>query len=106
MTHIVQQRSGPNSRALFIVDRISILKLGENARHQVHRAEAMREARVLGSLICVEPEPKLFDAAESLKFRRVDQLNYQLIFGSIVAQLDDVVNRIAVDTLRQFRWTC
>src|ERR1043165_1470104 len=68
----------------------------------MHGAEAVREARMLCSLIGVEAKAKLFNAAQSLKFGRVDQLDYQPIFRRLVAQLDDVVNRIAIDTLRQF----
>ena len=58
----------------------------------------MREARVFGALVCEEAKPELFDAAQSLKFRRVDQLHHQFAFISIGSKTNDVVNWVAIDT--------
>jgi len=57
---------------------------------------------VFSALVGVESESELFDAPQSLKLRRIDQSDHQLTFDSVFAQRDDVVNRIAVDALRQF----
>ena len=67
----------------------------------MQRAEAMREPRMLRALICVEAKPKLLNATQPLKFRRVDQPNHQLPFGAVVAQRNDVVDWIAIDSLGQ-----
>src|SRR6185369_4111988 len=57
---------------------------------------------MLRTLISVEPEAELFDATEPLKFNRIDQLNHQPAFSSVLPQRNDVVDRIAVDSLGQF----
>jgi len=57
---------------------------------------------MLRTLISVEPETELFDATESLKFNRIDQLNHQAAFSTVLPQRNDVVDRIAVDSLGQF----
>jgi hypothetical protein len=61
----------------------------------------MREARVFGTLVRVKAEAQLFDPTETLKLRRVDQSNYQSALG-VITQRNDVVDRVAVDPLRQF----
>jgi ethanolamine utilization microcompartment shell protein EutL len=58
----------------------------------------MRETGVLRALISKETQPKLFNAAEALEFRSVDQTDHQIAFGIIGAKSDDVVNWIAVDS--------
>jgi len=68
----------------------------------VQRPEAVREARMLGTLISVESQTELFDAPEPLKFNRIDQLNHQPAFSVVLPQGNDVVDRIAVDSLGQF----
>ena len=57
---------------------------------------------MLRTLISVESETELFDATEPLKFNRIDQLNHQPAFSSVLPQRNDVVDRIAVDSLGQF----
>ena len=71
----------------------------ENASHQVQRAQTVREARVLRTLIGVKAQTQLLDATQSLKFSRVDETNHQLFLGAVVTQRNDVVDRIAVDSL-------
>jgi hypothetical protein len=56
---------------------------------------------MFGALISVESEPELFNAAETLKLRRVNQPNDQTPLG-VIAERNDVVDRIAVNPLRQF----
>ena len=56
---------------------------------------------MLGSLISVKAEAELFDPSQPLEFRRVDQTNHQLSFSAVVAQRNDVVNWIAIDSLGQ-----
>src|ERR1700730_1693935 len=67
----------------------------------MQRSQTVSESRVLGSLIGVQTKAKLLDATEPLKLRRIDQANHQSAFGAIVAQRDDVVNRIAINSLGQ-----
>src|SRR6266853_4744389 len=54
---------------------------------------------MLCSLVSVQAKAQLFDATQPLKFRRVDQTNHQSAFGAVVAQRNDVVNRIAINSL-------
>src|SRR6185436_4813240 len=57
---------------------------------------------MLRTLISVESQTELFDAPEPLKFNRIDQLNHQPAFSVVLPQGNDVVDRIAVDSLGQF----
>src|SRR4029079_19102980 len=57
---------------------------------------------MLRTLISVESQTELFDATEPLKFNRIDQLNHQPAFSVVLPQRNDVVDRIAVDSLGQF----
>lgn len=56
---------------------------------------------MFGALVSVESESKLFNAAETLKLRRINQPNDQAPLG-VIAERNDVVDRIAVNPLRQF----
>src|SRR2546421_11629156 len=67
----------------------------------MERAEAVREARMLGSLVIVKPDSKLLDSPQTLKLRRVNQTDHQLTFCRIVAQRNDVVDWVAIDSLGQ-----
>src|SRR5438132_4290090 len=67
----------------------------------MQRAQAVCEPRVLGPLVGVKPQTELLDAAQPLKFRGVDQANQQPVLGVVIAQRNDIVNRIAIDSMRQ-----
>jgi hypothetical protein len=56
---------------------------------------------VLCSLVGVKTKAKLLDATQPLKLGRVDQANHQPAFSAVVAQRDDVVNWIAINSLGQ-----
>lgn len=56
---------------------------------------------MFGTLISVESQPELFDAAETLKFRRINEPNDQAPL-SVIAEGNDVVDRIAINPLGQF----
>jgi hypothetical protein len=100
----MQQRRGASCGA--IRRRNSIAELVKDASHQMKRAETVSESRVLGPLIGVETKAKLFDATQPLKFGRVDQSNHQLALGVVVTQRNDIVDGIAVDSLRHFFRPC
>src|SRR5215510_3710930 len=57
---------------------------------------------MLRALIGIKSEAQLFDPTQPLKFNRVDQANHQPAFSTVFAQRNDVVNRIAIDSLGQF----
>src|SRR5882672_1755509 len=65
------------------------------------RSQTVCEPRVVCSLVGVQIKAKLLDATQPLKFRRVDQTNHQPAVCAVVAQRNDVVNRIAINSLRQ-----
>jgi len=67
----------------------------------VRRAETVREARMFCALVGVKTKAELFDSTKALELRCVDQLDDQSTLG-VIAQRNDVVNRVAVDALRQF----
>src|SRR5260370_8489249 len=69
---------------------------------KVERSEAGREAGVFGALISVESESQLLDPPQSLKLGRIDQADHQASFDAVVAQRNDVVNRIPIDSWGQF----
>jgi len=56
---------------------------------------------VFGALISVETESQLLDPPQSLKLGRIDQANHQASFGVCIAQRNDVVNRISIDSWGQ-----
>src|SRR5260370_20301370 len=68
---------------------------------KVERSEAGREAGVFGALISVESESQLLDPPQSLKLGRIDQADHQASFDAVVAQRNDVVNRIPIDSWGQ-----
>src|ERR1043165_5260740 len=102
VSDVVKQSSSARGDSIFCIDLVSVTEAIENARHQMRCAEAVGEARVLGSLVRVETQPQLLDSSQPLKLWRVDQPNHQLTLG-VIAQRNDVMNRVAVDTLGQFR---
>src|SRR6266436_5462169 len=67
----------------------------------MQRSQTVCESRVFCSLVGVQTKTQLLDATQSLKIRRVDQTNHQSAFGAVVAQRNDVMNRIAIDSLGQ-----
>ena len=67
----------------------------------MQRPQAVREARVFGALISVETESQLLDPPQSLKLGRIDQANHQASFGVCIAQRNDVVNRISIESWGQ-----
>ena len=83
------------------IDVVAFTETIEDARHQMRGTETVREARVLGTLVRVKAKSQLFDSSETLKLWCVDQPNYQSALG-VITQRNDVVDRVAVDPLRQF----
>ena len=63
----------------------------------MQHAQAVRKTRMLSALICEQRQPELLDAAETLKFSRIDQPNHQFAFVRVRFQTNDIVNRIAVN---------
>ena len=61
----------------------------------------MREPRMFHCLIREQRETELFDAPQTLKFRRINQSRQQFSFGRVGFQPNNVVNRIAVNFFRQ-----
>ena len=101
MAHVVEQGRGARGGAILIADVVSFAEPIQHPAHQVEGAERVCKARVFRALISVESEAELFDASQSLKFRRVDQTHHQLAFDRVGAKTNDVVNRIAIDSFRQ-----
>ena len=67
----------------------------------MQRSQTVCESRVFCSLVGIETKAQLLDATQPLKIRRVDQTNHQPAFGAVVAQRNDVMNRIAINSLGQ-----
>ena len=61
----------------------------------------MSETRVFRTLISIETQTELLDPAQPLKFRGIDQANYQPSLVTVVAQRNNIVDRIAIDSLGQ-----
>ena len=101
MADVVKQRRNPRSDSIVGIDLVAVTEPIENARHQMRRTETVGKARVLRALVRVQSQSQLFDSPQTLKLRRVDQPNYQPALG-VIAQRNDVVDRVAVDPLRQF----
>jgi hypothetical protein len=51
---------------------------------------------VFGSLIGIKRKSELLDVAQSLKLRRVDQVDQQPIIRLVVGKADDVVDRVTI----------
>ena len=101
VSHVMQERCAACSHAIRRVNIVAVSQLIEDARHEMQRAQAVCEPRVLGALIGVKPQTELLDATQSLKFWCVDQANQQPSFVIIGAKADNVVNRIAINALSQ-----
>ena len=67
----------------------------------MQRAQTVRKARMLGSLIGIKCQPQLLDAPQTLKFSRIDEPDEKISFIRIGVQANDIVNRVAVDSFRQ-----
>ena len=101
VSHVMQERCAACRHAIGRVNIVPISQLIEDARHEMQRAQAVCEPRVLGALIGVKPQTELLNAAQPLKFWCVDQPNQQPSFVIVGAKADDVVNRIAINALSQ-----
>ena len=101
MAYVMKQGRCARGYTIFRIDVRSIAQLFEDPRHQMQRAKAVREPRMFGALIGVEAKSELLDPTEPLKFRRINQPNHQSSFGAVVAQRNDVVDWIAIDSLGQ-----
>jgi len=75
MPQVMQQCARSTHQALLWPYRAFQPELIQRPRHKVHYAERMREAAVLGPLVCEHRKAELFDAAQALEFRRVDQFD-------------------------------
>src|SRR6266542_3245365 len=103
MSNIVQQRRCAHRGAIFRSDRVSLAQPIKNPCNEMQRTKAMCKPRVFWSLISIEAESQLFDSAQSLKFWRVNQAHHQSILGAVIAQRNDVVNGIAINSLGHIR---
>ncbi len=75
VAHVVQQRGGPGHRPRLLVHRSADLaEAAQNALHDMQRAQAVTEARVLGAVVRPEGRAQLANAAQALELRRVDQI--------------------------------
>src|SRR6185295_4053646 len=63
MAHVVKQSGGSRGRAIVFIDLVLFSEPIEHATHQVKRAKRVSKARVFSSLVSVETEAKLLDAA-------------------------------------------
>jgi len=57
-------------------------KLIQRSRHQVHNAERVRKAAMLGPLVCEHRKAELLDSAQPLELRRVDQFDQEPVVWS------------------------
>src|SRR5947199_8368864 len=101
VSHVMQERCAACRHAIGCVNIVPSSQLIEDARHEMQRAQAVCEPRVLGPLIGVKPQTELLDATQSLKFWCVDQANQQPVIGVGVARRDDDLNLIVLDTMKQ-----
>ena len=72
VSHVMQERCAACRHAIGCVNIVPSRQLIEDARHEMQRAQAVCEPRVLGALIGVKPQTELLDASQPLKFRCVD----------------------------------
>src|SRR5207247_2165734 len=83
---VVEQRRYPRSDTIVRRNAIALAQSIENASYQMQRAETVSEARMFSALVSIKTEAELFDSTQTLKFRRVDQTNYQTSLFTIVAK--------------------
>ena len=103
---VVQKRGNQDRRPRLVGNFIFAAELVENSRREMHRAEAVRKARMLRRLVSEMRQAELFYAPKTLKFSRVDQPREQLSFVAVRLDADDVVNRIAIYFFRQIFLLC
>src|SRR5215510_662724 len=103
VAHVVKQGCGAHGRAIFRTDCVPVAEAIQDARDEMQCSETVSETRMLSSLISVEAETELLDPSESLELCGVDQANHHSTLRGIFTKRNDVVNRIAVNTLGQFR---
>src|SRR5258708_3641757 len=56
---------------------------------------------MFSALISVETKSELLDPPQSLKLGRIDQANHQSSFDAVIAQRNDVMNWISIDSRGQ-----
>jgi len=103
VSEVVKQRARSPDHARLVAHAVSRAEQVERARHQVHHPYRMSEAAVLRALVCEHRQSQLLYAPEPLELCRIDQVDYQPVVGDCLVQRDDVMQRIAVISLRQFR---
>ncbi|GBC78452.1 hypothetical protein HRbin08_01948 [bacterium HR08] len=96
---IVKQRGAGGRQARLAIDRIPSPQMGEDAPHQMHHAERMREAAVLSPLIGEERQAQLLDPTQALELGGINQPDEHPIIRVGFVERDDVVHRIAIDAL-------
>lgn len=101
VSDVVKKSGGADSRSRFSGNFIFRAEIVQSARRQMQRAQRMRKARMLRALIGKKRQPKLLDAAQTLKFSRINQANKQPAFSRIGFEPNNIVNRIAVNFFRQ-----
>lgn len=67
----------------------------------MERAQAVSKARMFRRLIREKRESELFDAPQTLEFRRVDEAHEKFPRVRIGFEPNNIMNRIAVDFFRQ-----
>ena len=99
VANIVEEGRDARGNPFFGGDPVALAELVEDAGHQMHHSQRMGETRMLRALEGVEGEAKLLDMAQTLKLWRIDQPDQQGVIGPVFRQGDDVVDRIAVESL-------
>lgn len=99
MPDVMDQRGDADRGPVFSRDRIFRGKAIEDAGREVVCTQAMCEPRMLRALVCKMRKAKLPDAAKPLKLGGIDELRDK--GADVVAGIDtnDIVNRIAVNSL-------
>src|SRR2546427_13306161 len=99
VTDIMKQSCRASGCAIIFVDAVLFTQSIQYTCHQVKCAQRMCKSRMLGALVGVEAKTELFDAAQPLEFKSINQPHHQLTFARIGSQANDVVHRIAIDAL-------
>lgn len=97
MADVMEQCGDPYRRPVVGGDIIAIAKFCKDSGCKMKGSEAVREARMLCSLIGKMPEAKLPDTSEALEFGRIYEPDDQPALGGIHSDTDYIVDRITVD---------
>ena len=97
MTDVVQQRGGGRDEPVPGVDGVVAREAREDAARDVHDADRVTEAAVVGSGVRVDGEPELPHATQPLHLGAVDEVDEQPSLALVPLEGDDVVDRVAVD---------